>query len=90
MLKVEPIFQYKAEDAATPSQPATKEVEEEEEKKEKEKGKVVEVFDSEDEFEDDFEVFNQPESPKVLVGDFSPSKPNTRRSFHPKSHGDTM
>ena len=54
------------------SQPSTKEVEEEEEEKEeKEKGKVVEVFDFGDEFEDDFEVFNQPESPKVLVGDFS-------------------
>ena len=71
MLKVEPIFQYKAEDAATPSQLAAKEVEEGEEKEEKEKGKVVEVFDSEDESEDDFKVFNQPESPKVLAGDFS-------------------
>ena len=31
VLKVEPIFQYKAKDAATPSQPATKEEEEKEE-----------------------------------------------------------
>ena len=63
MLKVEPIFQYKAEDAATLSQPATKEVEEEEEKK----GKVVEVFDSEDESEDNFEVFNQPGSSTIYI-----------------------
>ena len=56
LLKVEPLLQYKAEDEATPSQPATKEEEEE----------VVEVFDS----EDDFEVFNRPLSPEVPAGDF--------------------
>ena len=50
VLKVEPIFQYKAKDATTPSQPATKEEDEKEEEG------VVEVSDS----EDDFEVFNQP------------------------------
>ena len=47
VLKVKPLLQYKAEDKATPSQPATKEEEEEKEY-------VVEVFDS----ENDFEVFN--------------------------------
>ena len=31
VLEVEPLFQYKAEDEATPSQPATKEEEEKEE-----------------------------------------------------------
>ena len=48
VLKAEPLFQYKVEDEATPSQLATKEEEEEE------KEEVVEVLDS----EDDFEVFN--------------------------------
>ena len=48
MLKVEPIFQWKVEDEATPSQPTTKGEEEEKE--------VVEIFDS----KDDFKVFNQP------------------------------
>ena len=47
VLKIEPLLQYKAKDKATPSQPATKEEEEEKEY-------VVEVFDS----ENDFEVFN--------------------------------
>ena len=61
MLKVEPIFQYKVEDLATPSQSATKEEEEKEEEG------VVEVFDS----KDDFEVFNQPQSPEAFTGDFS-------------------
>ena len=58
VLKVEPILQYKAEDEATPSQPTVKGEEEE---------KVVEVLDS----EDDFEVFNQPESPEASTNDFS-------------------
>ena len=53
--KVETLLQYKAEDKATPSQPAIKEEE------------VVEVLD----FEDDFEVFNRPQSPEALTGDFS-------------------
>ena len=61
VLKVEPIFQYKTEDAATPSQQATTEEEE------KEEGGVVEVSD----FEDDFEVFNQPQSLEEFTGDFS-------------------
>ena len=66
VLKVEPIFQCKAEDEATPSQPATRE-----EKEEEEKGKVVKMLNSEDESDDDFKVFNQLESLKVPVGDFS-------------------
>ena len=61
VLKVEPIFQYKTEDAATRSQQATTEEEE------KEEGGVVEVSD----FEDDFEVFNQPQSLEEFTGDFS-------------------
>ena len=65
VLEVEPLFQYKAEDEATPSQPATKEEEEEEE--EEEEIEVVEVLDS----EDDFGVFNRPQSPKASIGDFS-------------------
>ena len=48
VLKVEPLLQYKVKDETTPSQLATKEEEEEE------KEEVVEVLDS----EDDFEVFN--------------------------------
>ena len=64
MLKVQQIFQCKAEDEATPSQPTTKG---EEEEKEKEEEKVVEIFD----FEDDFEVFNQPQSLEASTGDFS-------------------
>ena len=63
VLEVEPLFQYKAEDEATPSQPATKKEEEEEE----EEIEVVEVLDS----EDDFGVFNRPQSPKASIGDFS-------------------
>ena len=55
VLKVEPIFQCKVEDEATPSQLATTEGEE---KEEKEKEKIVEVLDSKDESEDDFKVFN--------------------------------
>ena len=47
----------------TPSQPAIKEEEEEEEEEEE----MVEVSNS----KDDFEVFNQPQSPRVLAGDFS-------------------
>ena len=58
VLKVEPFPQYKAEDKATPSQPAIKGEEEE---------KVVEVLD----FEDDFEVFNQPQSPEAPTNDSS-------------------
>ena len=61
VLKVEPIFQYKVEDAATPSQPATTEEEEKEERG------VVEVSDS----KDNFKVFNQPQSPEEFTGDFS-------------------
>ena len=57
VLQVKPFFQYTAEDEATPSQPTTKEEEEE----------LVKVFDS----EDDFEVINQPHSPKALISDFS-------------------
>ena len=45
-------------DKATPSHPAIKEEEKEEE--------VVEVSDS----KDDFKVFNRPQSPEVLIGDF--------------------
>ena len=58
VLKVEPILQYKAEDEATPSQPTVKGEEEE---------KVVKVLDS----EDNFEVFNRPESPEASTSDFS-------------------
>ena len=50
-------FQHAAKEEATPSQPTIKEEEEE----------IVEVSES----EDDFEVFNQPQSPEVLSGDFS-------------------
>ena len=57
VLKVEPIFQYKVEDAASPSQPATT----------KEEGGVVEVSNS----KDNFKVFNQPQSPEEFTGDFS-------------------
>ena len=60
VLKIEPLLQYKAEDKATPSQPATKEEEEEKEY-------VVEVFDS----ENDFEVFNWPQSLEAPTGDYS-------------------
>ena len=49
VLKVKPLLQYKAEGEAAPSQLATKEEEEEKEE-------VVEVLDS----EDNFEVFNRP------------------------------
>jgi len=59
VLKVEPLLQYKAEDEATGSQPATKEEEEEKEE-------VAEVLD----FEDDFEVFNQPQSLEAPASDF--------------------
>jgi len=52
VLKVEPIFQCKAKDEATPSHPVVKEEEEED------KGKVVEVLNSKDESKEDFEVFN--------------------------------
>lgn len=57
VLKIEPLLEYKAEDEVTPSQPVTKEEEEEQEEEEKEE--VLEVLDS----EDDFEVFNRPQSP---------------------------
>ena len=56
LLKAEALHQYKAEDEATPSQPAIKE--EEEEKK-----GVVEVLD--------FEVFNLAQSPEAPTGDFN-------------------
>jgi len=49
-------FQHTVEEEVTHSQPAIKEEEQ-----------VVEVSD----FEDDFEVFNQPQSPEVSAGDFS-------------------
>ena len=48
-LTIEPILQCKTKDAATPLQPTI-------ERKEEEEEKVVEIFDS----EDDFKVFNQP------------------------------
>jgi len=51
VLKVEPIVQYKAENVATSSQLTTGG---EEEEKEEKGEKIVEVLDS----EDDFEVFN--------------------------------
>ena len=54
-------FQCAIEEEATLSQPSTKGEE-----------VVVEVFDSED-FEDDFEVFNQPLSPKTPSGDLGHS-----------------
>jgi len=54
-------FQHTVEEEATPSQPTIKEEEE----------KIVEISES----EDDFEVFNQPQSPKVLAGDFSHPPP---------------
>ena len=69
VIKVKPILPYKAEDEATPSPPVIKE--EEEENEEEENEQVVEVLDSKDKSEDDFEVFNQPESPEVPTGDFS-------------------
>jgi len=47
---------------ATPSHPAIKEEEEKEEEEE-----VVDFSDS----EDNFKVFNRPQSPEVLIGDFS-------------------
>ena len=59
LLEVEPLLQYKVEDEATHSQPDTKE--------EEEKVDVVEVPDS----EDDFEVFNRPQSLEAPTGDFS-------------------
>ena len=59
LLEVEPLLQYKVEDEATHSQPDTKE--------EEEKVDVVEVLD----FEDDFEVFNRPQSLEAPTGDFS-------------------
>ena len=62
ILKVEPLLPCRAEDEATPSQPPIREEEEEEEEEE-----VVEVFD----FEDGFEVFNQPQSPEVSISDFN-------------------
>ena len=58
LLEVEPLLQYKVEDEATHSQPDTKE--------EEEKVDVVEVPDS----EDDFEVFNRPQSLEAPTGDF--------------------
>ena len=61
VLKIESLLQCKAEDEVTPFQPATREEEEEEKEEE-----VVEVFDSKDEFE----VFNQPQSPEVSTDDF--------------------
>ena len=64
VLKEEPIVQYKAENAATSSQPTTGG---EEEEKEEKGEKIVEVLDS----EDDFEVFNRPESPEAPANDFS-------------------
>ena len=66
VLQVEPFLQYKDEDEATPSQPATKK-EEEEEEEEGEKVDVVEVPDS----EDNFKVFNQPQSLEAPASDFS-------------------
>ena len=65
VLKVKPLLPCKVKDEATPSQPTTKEEEEEEEDKEKEE--VVEMSDS----EEDFEVFNWPQSPEASIGDFS-------------------
>ena len=62
ILKVEPILPYKAKDEATLSQPADKREEEKEEEE-----KVVEVLDS----EDNFEVFNRLESPKAPISDFN-------------------
>ena len=56
VLEVEPLPQYKAEDKATPSQPAIRKEEE-----------IVKVFDSKDEFE----VINQPKSPEVPSSNFS-------------------
>ena len=50
-------FQHAAEEEATPSQPTIKEEEEE----------IVEVSKS----DDDFKVFNQPQSAEVPAGDFS-------------------
>ena len=58
--KGEGLLQYKAKDEVTPSQLATK-------KEYEEKEEVVEVLDS----EDDFEVFNQPQSLEASTGDFS-------------------
>ena len=65
VLKIESLLQCKAEDEATPFQPATREGEEEEEEEKEEE--VVEVFDSKDEFE----MFNQPQSLEVSTDDFS-------------------
>ena len=59
MLTIESILQFKAKDEVTPSQLATREEEEEE--------KVVEIFYS----EDDFKVFNQPQSLEAFTGDFN-------------------
>ena len=50
-------FQHAVEEEATPSQPTIKEEEEE----------IVEVSKS----DDDFKVFNQPQSTEVPTGDFS-------------------
>ena len=55
--QIELPFQHTAEEEATPSQPTIKEEEEE----------IVEVSES----EDDFEVFNQPQSLEVPASDFS-------------------
>ena len=60
---MEPLPLYTIEDEATPSQPTIKKEEEEEE--------VVEVSDS----EDNFEVFNQLQSPKASTGDFGDLPP---------------
>ena len=67
VLKVKSLLPCKVKDEATLSQPTTKEEEEEKEEEDKEKEEVVEVSDS----EDDFEVFNRPQSPEASIGDFS-------------------
>ena len=58
--QVEPLPPYTAKDEATPSQQTIKEKEE-----------MVEVLDS----EDNFEVFNQPQSPEGPTGDFDDLPP---------------
>ena len=60
--QVEPLPPYMAEDEATPSQPNIKEEEEEE---------MVEVPNS----EDDFEIFNQLQSPGASTSDFGDLPP---------------
>ena len=62
--QVEPLPPYTIEDEATLSQPTIKKEEEEEEE-------VVEVSDS----EDNFEVFNQLQSPEASTGDFGDLPP---------------